>query len=166
MNYFVKNPISKINCEQIAQSLKDIGIECRLNGLDLADLSSAFEEKNFDALYLAWSLGAPPEDPRQLWHSEGALVKGSSNMIGFQNKQVDQLIEQLQFEKDKEVRRKLFNELHGVLYDEQPYTFLFSPMNTLLWWSSIQNVFVPKERQDLVPGATVEQPAYMYSWKG
>lgn len=165
LSYFVKNAIAKVNCEQIAQSLKDIGVNCRLNGVDLADLSSAFEEKNFDALYLAWSLGAPPEDPRQLWHSEGADVKGSSNMIGFQNVLVDRYIEKLQFEKDRQVRNELFRKLHGVLYDEQPYTFLFSPMNTLLWWSWTQNIFIPKERQDLIPGAVVEQPAFMYSWK-
>lgn len=165
LSYFVKNAIAKVNCEQIAQCLKDIGVECRLNGLDLADLSSAFEEKTFDALYLAWSLAAPPEDPRQLWHSEGAIVKGSSNMIGFQNVLVDRYIEKLQFEKDRQIRTELFRKIHSTIYDEQPYTFLFSPMNTLLWWSWIQNIFIPKQRQDLVPGAVVEQPAFMYSWK-
>ncbi len=165
LSYFVKNTIAKVNCEQIAQSLKEIGVDCRLNGVDLADLSSAFEEKNFDAIYLAWSLASPPEDPRQLWHSEGANSKGSSNMIGFQNVLVDRLIERLQFEKNRETRKELFKKLHGLIYDEQPYTFLFSPTNTLLWWSWINNIFIPKERQDLVPGATVEQPAYMYSWK-
>lgn len=162
--YFVKDPIAKINCEQIAQSLKQIGIDCRLSGMDIADLSAAFEDKDFDALYLSWSLAAPPEDPRQLWHSEGKDVKGSSNMIGFQNVLVDRLIEKLQFEKNQEIRTKLFRQLHGVLYEEQPYTFLFSPTGTLLWWNWIQNVFIPKERQDLIPGATVEQPSYMISW--
>ncbi len=165
LDYFVKNAIGKINCEQIAQSLKDIGVECRLNGLDLADVSTAFEEKNFDALYLAWSLAAPPEDPRQLWHSEGADVKGSSNMIGFHNVLVDRLIERLQYENDRKTRDDLFKKLHSALHEEQPYTFLFTPMNTLLWWSYINNIFIPKDRQDLVPGAVVEQPAIMYSWK-
>ncbi len=163
--YFVKDPIAKINCELIAQSLKEIGIECRLNGLDVADLSSAFEDKNFDAIYLSWSLGSPPEDPRQLWHSEGAQVKGSSNMIGFQNPEVDRYIEKLQFESNPEKRKALYWHLHELLYDEQPYTFLFSPKSTLLSWSWIQDVFIPKERQDLVPGADVEQPSFMYSWK-
>lgn len=163
--YFVKDPIAKINCELISQGLKDIGIECRLNGLDVADLSAAFEDKSFDAIYLAWSLGSPPEDPRQLWHSEGADVKGSSNMIGFKNIEVDRLIEALQFESDPEKRKEYYFRLHEALYKEQPYTFLFTPKSTLLWWSTIQDVFIPKERQDLVPGADVEQPSYMYSWK-
>jgi len=165
LNYFVKDAIGKINCEQIAQFLKEIGVQVDLNGLDLADISQSFEDKTFDAIYLAWSLGSPPDDPRQLWHSEGALVKGSSNMIGFQNVEVDRLIEKLQFETDLDVRKNLYWRLHEVIYQEQPYSFLFSPMSTLVWWSSLRNIFIPKDRQDLVPGATVEQPAYMYSWK-
>ena len=79
--------------------------------------------------------------------------------------QVDRLIEKLQFEKDATVRSELYKKIDEILYDEQPYTFLFTPKNTLLWWSWIQNVFIPKERQDLCPGATVEQPAYLYSWR-
>ena len=93
------------------------------------------------------------------------MIKGSSNMIGFQNVQLDRVIEKLQFEKDPSIRKELYRKLHGIIYDEQPYTFLFSPTNTLIWWSYIQNIFIPKERQDLVPGAQVEQPVYMYSWK-
>jgi peptide/nickel transport system substrate-binding protein len=164
LDYFVKDPIAKMNCDLVAQCLKKIGIDCHLNGMDVADISSAFEEKNFDALYLAWNLGAPPDDPRQLWHSEGALVKGSSNMIGFQNALVDGYIDELQFEKDPKARALLYHKIDEVMYDEQPYTFLFTPKSTLLWWNWIQNVFIPKTRQDLVPGADVEQPAYMYSW--
>lgn len=163
--YYVKDAVGKINCEQIAQFLKQIGVQVDLNGLDVADISQNFEDKSFDAIYLSWSLGSPPEDPRQLWHSEGALVKGSSNMIGFQNMEVDRLIERLQYESDLDTRKNLFWRMHDVLYKEQPYSFLFSPMSTLIWWSNLRNIFIPKDRQDLVPGATVEQPAIMYSWK-
>jgi len=163
--YFVKDPRAKINCEQIAQSLKEIGIECRLMGMDLADISAAFEDKQFDALCLGWALGTPPEDPRQLWHSEGANVKGSSNMIGFQNAAVDKIIEELETESDSAKRKQLYRQLHAIFYEEQPYTFLYTAKATLLSWSWIENIFIPKERQDLVPGAVVEQPSYIYSWR-
>ncbi len=163
--YFVKDPIAKINCELIAQNLKEIGIECQLVGMDLADISNAFEDKRFDAVYLGWSLGTPPDDPRQLWHSEGANVKGSSNMIGFMNKDVDALIDAIEIEANPSKRNELFRKMHALLYEEQPYTFLYTTKATLLYWSWIENIFIPKDRQDLVPGAVVEQPAYMYSWR-
>src|SRR6202042_815557 len=65
--YYVKNSTTKAICEYISTALKEVGIDCRLNGVDLADLSSQFDDKSFDALCSAWSLGTPPEDPRQLW---------------------------------------------------------------------------------------------------
>jgi peptide/nickel transport system substrate-binding protein len=165
LSYYVKNPISKANAELIALFLKEIGIECTLNGIDLADLSMEFEDKSFDALLLAWSLTSPPEDPRQLWHSESADEKSSSNIVGFRNKTVDLLIEQLQYEHDKEKRKELLHKIHEVIHDEMPYTFLYTPKATLVWWNWIHNIFIPKERQDILPGATQEQPATMYSWR-
>lgn len=165
LDYFVKNPASKANCELIATFLKEVGIQCELNGLDLADLSHEFEDKSFDALYLAWALTAPPEDPRQLWHSEAAGEKGSSNMVGFRNKEVDLLIEELQFAHSKERRKELLWRLHEVIHEEMPYTFLYTPKATLCWWNWIDNIFIPKERQDILPGATMEQPQTIYSWK-
>ena len=163
--YFVKNPASKANCELIATFLKEVGIECVLQGLDITDLSIACEDKSFDALYLAWGLSSPPEDPRQLWHSEAADQKGSSNLVGFRNKEVDLLIDELQFEHNREARKKLLWKIHEIIYDEMPYTFLFTPTATLVSWNWEHNIFIPKERQDILPGATWEQPSITYSWK-
>ncbi len=165
LTYYVKNPISKANCELIATNLRDVGIDCILYGLDIADLSEASEDKSFDALYLAWGLSNPPEDPRQLWHSEGADIKGSSNLGGFRNMEVDLLIEELQFEHDRKKRKELMGRLHEIIYDDMPYTFLFTPIATLIYWDWVHNIFIPKERQDILPGATVEQPSITYSWK-
>lgn len=165
LTYFVKNPVSKANSEMIATFLREIGVDCVLNGVDIADLSNEFEDKSFDALYLAWELATPPEDPRQLWHSEGADEKGSSNLTGFRNKEVDRLIEELAFVADLEKRQKLFHMLHEKLYQEAPYTFLFTPKATLVWWNSVHNIFIPKDRQDILPGADVEQPMITHSWK-
>jgi peptide/nickel transport system substrate-binding protein len=165
LTYFVKNKSSKACCELVASFLKEVGIKCELLGLDLADLSSAFDNKTFDAIFLSWMMSTTPEDPRQLWHSEGAFIKGSSNMVGFQNKEVDALIEKLQYEDVKEKRKALFWKLHEKLADEQPYAFLFTPKTTLLWWNTLHNIFIPKMRQDLIPKATVMQPEINYSWK-
>jgi peptide/nickel transport system substrate-binding protein len=165
LTYFVKNPVSKANCEMIATFLREIGIDCVLNGVDIADLSNEFEDKSFDALYLAWGLSKPPEDPRQLWHSEGADEKGSSNMIGFRDKEVDRLIDELVFVTDAKERKELFHMLHEKIYQQAPYVFLFTPKSTLVWWNDVHNIFIPKDRQDILPGANVEQPTITYSWK-
>lgn len=164
LTYFSKSSRLKAICEFIATSLKEIGIMCRLNGVDIADLSGIFDDKNFDAYVMAWALGSPPEDPWQLWHSSGAIQKGSSNAIGFQNKEADKIIEALVYEYDEKKRAELFKKFNAILYRECPYTLLFVPKVAYLYREYIQNVFVPAERKDIVPGAVVAEPDPSIYW--
>lgn len=164
LTYYVKNSISKSISEYVATALKDVGIVVELRGVDQADLSATVEDKSFDALYLAWALGIPPEDPRQLWSSAGADEKGSSNIVGFKNAEIDQIIDQLDYEYDLAKRKELYYKFDKILYDEQPYTFLFSPKVALLYREFVQNVFIPANNQDLVPGAQVTTPDSSIFW--
>lgn len=158
LTYFVKNPTAKSVCEYVATALKEIGIVCNLNGVDLADLSAAFDDKSFDALYLAWVLGSPPEDPRQLWYSSGAKEKGSSNAVGFANAEIDAIVDKLEYEYDPKKRLELYHRFHAIINDEQPYTFLYTPKVALLYREYVQNVFIPADRQELIPGANIAEP--------
>ena len=164
LTYFVKNSLSKAICEYISTNLKEVGIECTLNGVDVADLSAAFEDKSFDALALGWALTNPPEDPTQLWHSSGAFEKGSSNAVGFANTEADKIMEALQFERNPEERKRLYFRFNAIIHEQAPYTFLFTPKVVFLYQNYLQNVFIPKDRQDLVPGATVGQPDSSIFW--
>lgn len=164
ITYFVKNPTGKAICEYIATSLKQIGIECRLNGVDIADLSASLDGKTFDAIFMAWALGTPPEDPRQLWSSEGAKQPGSSNIIGFSNKEIDAIIDQLDYEENPQKRIELYHKFHAIINDEQPYTFLYTPKRIMLYREYLENVFIPADRQDLVPGADIGEPIDSIYW--
>jgi len=164
LNYYVKNLISKIISEQVSTALKEIGIDCRLNGLDIADLSHAFEDKTFDAIYFGWALGTPPEDPRQIWHSSGANEKGSSNAISFQNAEVDSIIDQLQYEYNPEKRQALYYKFDHLIHEEAPYTFLYAPKSLLIYRSYLKDLFIPRESQNLTPGAIYSEPEFRAVW--
>jgi len=164
LTYYVKNPTSKSICEYIATALKEVGIDCRLNGVDLADLSATMDDKSFDAYLLAWALSTPPEDPRQLWQSSGAKEKGSSNTIGFANPEIDEIIEKLDYEYDAEKRIALYHRFDHIIHEQQPYTFLYTPKVALLYREYVQNVFLPVDRQDLVPEANVATPDSNIFW--
>jgi peptide/nickel transport system substrate-binding protein len=164
LSYYVKNPTSKSICEYISTVLKEIGIACTISGLDLADLSSLFDDKNFDALCLGWALGTPPEDPKQLWYSTGAKEKGSSNAVGFTNKEADQIIDQLEYEYNQQKRIELYHRFDAILHEEAPYTFLYTPKALFVYRDYLQNVFIPSERQDLIPGANVAEPDSSIFW--
>lgn len=158
LTYYVKNPTTKAICDYVATALREVGIDCRMRGVDIADLSASFEDKSFDAIFLAWSLGTPPEDPKQLWYSGGAKERGSSNAVGFMNKRADEIIRQLEFEHDPDTRILLYHEFDRILHEQQPYTFLYTPKAILLYRQYLKNVFIPKDRQDLVPGADAAEP--------
>jgi peptide/nickel transport system substrate-binding protein len=164
LTYYVKLAASRAICEYIATSLKEIGIDCILHGADIADLTSTFDDKGFDAIFLAWTFGTPPEEPRQLWYSSGAKQKGSSNAIGFANPEVDKIIDDLDYEANPEQRKKLYHRFHAIMHDEAPYTFLYTPKTALLYRDYVRNVFIPIERQDLVPGADVAEPDSSVFW--
>lgn len=63
LTFYVKNPVTKGFCQSISSYLKKIGIDCILHGVDVADLSAEFDDKSFDALYMAWTLGTPRKIP-------------------------------------------------------------------------------------------------------
>lgn len=162
--YFVKSLSSKVISEYISTALREIGVDCQLTGLDIADLSRQFEDKSFDAIFMGWTLGTPPEDPRQLWHSAGAKEKGSSNAIGFANPEIDTLIESLNYEYDRQARLALYHQFHRIIHKEAPYTFLYTPKLKLLYRDTIQNIFIPRNRQDLIPGADIPEPNTEIIW--
>lgn len=164
LTYFVKSSTGKSICEYISSALREIGVDCQLNGVDITDLSLMFDDKSFDAYMLSWVLGSPPENPRQLWYSTGAKQKGSSNAVGFANEEADKIIDRLEYETNYEKRLELYHRFHEILHEQQPYTFLFAPKTVLLYRSYIQNLFLPSERQDLIPGANVEEPDWSAAW--
>lgn len=151
--YFIKSQLLKNIAEYVSMALKEIGIDCKLVGVDHADCAKVFEEKTFDAILMGWSMGQPPESLRSIWHSEIADKKGSGNAISFKNSDVDQLIELLEYEYNKDKRREYYYKLHAILHEEAPYCFLFSRDRVFLYRSYLKNFFIPCDRQDLIPGA-------------
>lgn len=164
LNYYVKSPLSKAIADYVSTTLKEIGVQCILNGLDSIDLAAATDQKNFDAIMLSWTTGTPPEDPKQLWSSAGAKEKGSSNFVGFVNEEADEIINQLEYESNREKRIELYHRFHAIIHEEQPYTFLYTPKAILLYRSRLKGVFIPVERQDLIPGANVPEPIPSGYW--
>ena len=47
---------------------------------------------------------------------------------------------------------------------EEPYTFLYTPKVRLLYRERVQNLFIPRERQDLIPGANIPEPYLQTIW--
>ncbi len=128
------------------EDLSKVGIKMGLRGLEFTALIRFVEERNFDAVTMAW--GVPLEnDPFQIWHS--SQVNEGSNYIGFVNKDADAIIEAIRVEFDKRKREALFKRLQMILHDEQPYTFLFNPATMLAYSKRFTDVKIYKLGVDI-----------------
>ena len=93
-----------------------------------AFLDQFIDKKNFQAVLLGWSLSVDP-DLFSVWHTESGR-KGGLNFISYSNKQVDELIEKGRAEFDEKKRADIYHEIHNIISDETPYTFLVAPYET------------------------------------
>jgi len=78
---------------------------------------------NFDALILGWSMGIDP-DLYQIWHSS-QTNPNQLNFVGFKNEKADDLIVKIRQEYDYDTQVEYCHQLHRIIADEQPYTFLY-----------------------------------------
>ena len=123
------NPIRK-NIMSIAQNAwKQIGIKCNTQYFEWAVFLKDFiNTGDFDATVLGWSMGIDP-DLYQIWHSSQSGPQ-QLNFVGYNNPRADALIVRIRQEYDRDRQRVLAHELHRVIHDDQPYTFLYTSKGT------------------------------------
>jgi len=123
-------PSGNQDTEKIAtiykEDLAKAGIIMEIRQLEWAVFLQNIQDHKFDASTLGWAMDFDT-DPYQIWHSSMADVKGSSNHVGYKNPEVDQLIEQGRVEFDRNKRALIYHQIHKIIAQDQPYTFLFTP---------------------------------------
>lgn len=106
-----------------------IGVICETQVFEWAVFLQDFVNKgDYDALVLGWSMGSDP-DLYQLWHSSQTDY-GELNFTGYNNAEVDQLIEQIRENYNHDEQIALTHRLHEIIANDQPYTFLFAARAT------------------------------------
>jgi ABC-type transport system substrate-binding protein len=124
LSYMV-SPVTKEIALMIRNELYKVGVDARLDPMDFSLFYQNAYNHQFDAILGAWSSSALPEDPRQIWHTENWENKGS-NFVGFGNAQSDRLIEEANLEMNPEKRKIIMQNLQKLVWEEQPYVFLFN----------------------------------------
>ena len=111
----------------VIDEFKRAGIDASFRAVDWSILLDRVKHFNYDAVILGWTAsGAQPPDLYQIWHSSQA-VEGGSNHISFKNDRVDELLTRYRTEFDPAKRKAMYDEVQEILYDEQPYTFVYAP---------------------------------------
>ncbi len=141
-----------------AEDLRDVGIEMTIDQKDWASWTKDMDEFNFDMTWAAWGAGVF-KDPEGMWSSKEADRKGGTNITGFKNKTVDDLIEKQKSLFDVSARHAICREIDQIVCRDVPYILLWNLNYTrLLYWDKFG-----------VPSTVLgkygdESAAYWYWW--
>ncbi len=123
------NPIRKNIMTIVQNAWRRIGVRCNTQYFEWAVFLKDFiNTGSFDATILGWSMGIDP-DIYQIFHSSQAGPQ-QLNFVGYNNPKADELILRIRREYERGRQRELTHELHRVIADDQPYTFLFVGLGT------------------------------------
>lgn len=144
------------------QDLRRLGVSMKVQTLEWASFRERIGGHEFQAEMAAWVTGYDPDMSWNLWHSE-QYEKGR-NYVGYRNPRVDELLEVGRRELDFEKRKKAYQEIHKIIYEDQPYTFVvygntlwginkrirgvsFSPLGLFSFYPAERNWWVPAKEQ-------------------
>ncbi len=117
------NEERKMACEIIQKSLRDVGIEVRIQVVEWSTFLKEFiDKRRFEAVLLAWQL---PEDPDlyDIFHS--SRMSGGFNFVSYSNPEADRLMEEGRRLIPESQRAPVYHRLHELLAEDEPYTFLY-----------------------------------------
>lgn len=132
------NPVRKQILLVIVDAFKKVGIRADVQELEWSVYLDKTKKHEFEATYSAWTSPTTPPDPYQIWHSSQSEGEGS-NYISFKNKTSDSLIEAYRNEMDESKRIIMIKQWQQLIYDEQPYTFLWSPRARYIYDKRFKN---------------------------
>ena len=130
------------NAEKMVLMMKDAymkaGIILVPDPLDWAVMVERLNKKNFQAIMLGWTADLE-NDIFQIFHSSQVIAEGD-NFISYKSPALDTVIDQARRTIDENKRMQLWQEAHRILYEDQPYTFLFFPKALVCVDQRIKNV--------------------------
>jgi peptide/nickel transport system substrate-binding protein len=125
---FQGNPVQEQIAALLQESLSRLGVEMEIRALDFPALLDRLQRHDFEAAFSGWSL-TPDPDPTPFFHSDPAL--GPSNYVAYSDAEIDRLLVDGRHAFDPAKRRAIYRRVQEILGRDQPYTFLFFPIQRL-----------------------------------
>jgi len=123
----------------ITDALKKIGIISDVQDLEWSVFLQKLKKHEFDAFMGAWVITDYPPDEYQLFHSSQMKSEGS-NYVSYSNPEADKLMEDYRIEFDENKRAEMIKKLQKIFYDDQVYTFLWTPNAKYVYSDRYKNV--------------------------
>lgn len=130
----------KVYAQASQISLKEIGINIKINTVSYETLLDLRDAGKFDLLIwnvLVANTGDPEKYLRENWYS-----KSPSNQTGYKNKKVDELLDKLSVEYNKDLRRNLIIEIQQLIMNDAPTIFFGYETTYLITSKDIENALL------------------------
>lgn len=107
-------------CTLMKECLDQLQIRCNVKALEFPAVIEKMTNHDFQAAFGGWGTGTDPYTLDNIFKT-GEL----RNYVSYSNKRVDELLEEGMLELDPEKREAIYAEIDTILYEDQPYTWLF-----------------------------------------
>lgn len=118
------NPTGEEIAALIQEDLKSIGVDMQIRTMEWATMQEKVRKHEFQAMFASWGTGTDPDTNWNLWVT-GEKDTGR-NYVCYSNKRVDELFALGRKEFDQAKRKRIYQEIQKLVYDDQPYTFLWN----------------------------------------
>ncbi len=129
LRYNSNNPARGKIAQIAKENFKAAGIDVEIRSMEWNAYLADIDNRNFDAIIMAWT-ATPYPNPKQTWHTDAEKNQGS-NFGSYSNKEVDKLIEQANLEFDLAKRAVVLKKINRLIYEDQPYAFLYEPASLI-----------------------------------
>ena len=119
----------------VAEGLRKLGIEMKLELMDYNALMKKISERQFVLHSQAWR-GILFPNPLTSWKSDLANEPYNNNISGFASEEVDRLMEQYDKSFDIEEQTRIMQEIDGLIFKEHPVALSwYAPFERILSWN-------------------------------
>jgi peptide/nickel transport system substrate-binding protein len=143
-------------CTLLKQCLEQIGVRCNISPMEVTVLFDTLEKKKFQAFFAGLGTGAHPDTSENIWGTDKERNYGS-----YSNPEVDKLFDEGRKEFDPEKKRKIYQRIHELSWEDQPYCWLFYQNSYYAFSKKVRGyVFSPRGPFHYSPGfSSIWMPA-------
>ncbi len=120
------NPLRSYASTIIKNNLNAVGINIKVETLEMGTLIDKLNSKSMDAWMAAWYIPIPIE-LKVFWYSD--LQYSPLNFASYQNKKADKIMDELTKNSTMDKKKELYFKFQEILHEDEPITFMYWKSN-------------------------------------
>jgi peptide/nickel transport system substrate-binding protein len=143
-----QQPLRIAICTLLKENLGQIGVQLNVRPTEATVIQDLTQKRKFQSYFGGWGSGTDPDSSENIW-ATGA----GRNYVGYSNPEVDRLYAEGRRELDRAKRAEKYARIQEILYDDQPYTWLFWRNSFYGFSKDLRGyVFSPRGPYNYTPG--------------